>query len=407
MKKILLSAAAFAVVAVSAVAVAPTTSEAVPAFARQTGAACLSCHFNRIPKLTAFGANFRINAFRDMGEQALLEDDGLSLPATFNSSLIFKAQVRSDNGAAGAFGSGSKNAIMWPEEAALLVGGRYGEHLGGLTEIGLVEPAAALSYKIAYVLDTDMGPIAIQGASTDGLGLGYAWSEGSNTLSHNTRSAQTRSTALENSTVMAAGVTTVNVAGKLNDMIFFALGMNAQAGGPTITAAGVGGGWTSSLKPHARLALTTELAGLDTIVGGWWARHVAANTANAPTNTTYGLDLQMQGDLGDLSLGFYLPVVLKAENGGGKSVAGGTNDTGYYPLVEVAFGHAGVRVGYDMSKQETAGTSVKQNTFVVGGYFSLAQNFELDLEYMSRTNPGYTAGAASLKRTTLLVEYVY
>jgi hypothetical protein len=49
MKKMIFSAVAFAVVAVSAVAVAPTTSEAVPSFARQTGASCNSCHFQSIP----------------------------------------------------------------------------------------------------------------------------------------------------------------------------------------------------------------------------------------------------------------------------------------------------------------------------------------------------------------------
>ena len=53
MKKSILSAAAFAVVAVSAVAVAPTTSEAIPAFARQTGAACLSCHEFRPVRMQA------------------------------------------------------------------------------------------------------------------------------------------------------------------------------------------------------------------------------------------------------------------------------------------------------------------------------------------------------------------
>jgi len=133
MKKMLFSAVAFAVVAVSAVVVAPTTSEAVPAFARQTGAACLNCHFQAIPRLTAFGRNFKIGGFRDMGEQALLEDDHLSLPAVFNASLLFKARINVSNTAGGGFGGLDKSGIQWPDEAAFLVGGRYGSNIGGLT----------------------------------------------------------------------------------------------------------------------------------------------------------------------------------------------------------------------------------------------------------------------------------
>lgn len=41
MKKILLSAAAFSLVVASSLALMPTKAEAIPAFARQTGASCL------------------------------------------------------------------------------------------------------------------------------------------------------------------------------------------------------------------------------------------------------------------------------------------------------------------------------------------------------------------------------
>lgn len=154
MKKMLLSAAAFAVVAVSAVAVAPTTSEAVPAFARQTGAACLNCHFSAIPRLTAFGRTFRMNAFRDMGEQALIEDDHLSLPAIFNMSFLMKARISSGhttNGAGvtvasgGAIGGAVGNAtqIQFPDETALLFGGRVGEHMGMFVEMGAATVTSA------------------------------------------------------------------------------------------------------------------------------------------------------------------------------------------------------------------------------------------------------------------------
>ncbi|MBI5232947.1 MAG: hypothetical protein HY880_01185, partial [Deltaproteobacteria bacterium] len=36
-----------------------TDSDAVPAFARQTGFSCLTCHFQHFPGLNAFGRTFK------------------------------------------------------------------------------------------------------------------------------------------------------------------------------------------------------------------------------------------------------------------------------------------------------------------------------------------------------------
>ncbi|MDQ7059076.1 MAG: hypothetical protein Q9N62_11955 [Ghiorsea sp.] len=94
MKKIILSAASLAVAAVASVSVVPTTSEAVPAFARQTGAACLNCHFQAIPRLAAMGREFRAGGFIDASVD-LIEDDHLSLPAVLNASVLFKARMGS------------------------------------------------------------------------------------------------------------------------------------------------------------------------------------------------------------------------------------------------------------------------------------------------------------------------
>jgi len=127
MKKIILSAASLAVAAVASVSVVPTTAEAVPAFARQTGAACLNCHFGAIPRLAQMGREFRMNGFRDLSQDAV-EDEHLSIPAFFNASLLMKARVQVNRGDAGL------TELQWPDESALLFGGRFGEHAGGLQE---------------------------------------------------------------------------------------------------------------------------------------------------------------------------------------------------------------------------------------------------------------------------------
>lgn len=41
----------------------PGEAEAVPAFARQTGMACNSCHFQHFPTLNAFGRAFKAGGY--------------------------------------------------------------------------------------------------------------------------------------------------------------------------------------------------------------------------------------------------------------------------------------------------------------------------------------------------------
>ncbi len=393
MKKILLSAAAFAVVAVSAVAVAPTTSEAVPAFARQTGAACLSCHFQRIPKLTAMGRDYKLGAYRDTSGE-LLEDDALSLPMAFNGSFLFKAQIRSADNVGGA---GDNLGIMYPEEAALLTGGRLGTNIGAFTEWA----GGPLSYKIFTAWDLGGATLGVGLYSSDALGLGWAMQDPSNTIVRNTRASQFRPGYFRN--LMQEGVSGVG-AYYASDAIYVGAAANIPNAGNN-PSGDVG---FVALDPslYARVAVMAELAGLDAVIGAYYAG--GTNNANnlaavggvgaVAAFKQYGLDLQMQGDLGGASIGIYANAHLKGENPYVAAQTVATNDTGYFVTSDIAFGHAGVRVGY--ASHETA--NVNTRTTILGAWYSLAQNVELDLEANINTSAGATTTV-----TTLLIEYVY
>ncbi|HKI62082.1 MAG TPA: hypothetical protein VKA31_07295, partial [Mariprofundaceae bacterium] len=138
MKKTLLSAAAFAVVAVSAVAVAPTTSEAIPAFARQTGAACLSCHFQTFPAINGFGRAFKKGSFTDVGEQALVEDDNLSIPSVLNATVVIRGDFTNTKVTGLPIGTTNPNISSgaWniPSETPILIAGRLGSNTGAFVE---------------------------------------------------------------------------------------------------------------------------------------------------------------------------------------------------------------------------------------------------------------------------------
>jgi len=409
MKKLLLSVASFAVVAVTAMVSAPTTSEAVPAYARQTGAACLSCHFQSIPRLNAFGRNFRLNAYTDMGEQPLIEDDHLSMPATLNATLLVKSQATFQSTAQGG------NVIDWPNESAIWIGGRLSEHAGGTAEWGA---DGAVTTKVWYKMDIDNGIIAVGGGMTDALGANFMFNDPSNATARPTRGWLSRPDFLDRAGIMTRAMTAFGAYGYFNDLIYVAAGGIIPHDGTTPGAAVGGAVIDFKMSPYLRAVITTELAGLDTVAGVYYAsvKHSAINAAafgaaGVATATTIGFDLQMQGDVGDLSVGFYLPVQIKGERAASANAAGQIteNAIGYAPALNIAFGHLGVRVMYDYTKRknDVANTATTRKRTTVGGWYSVAQNVELMLDWQSlRVTPG-AAAATTTTRTVLTVEYVY
>src|SRR5574340_1570459 len=105
MKKIVLSLAG----ALAATAFAPEAS-AIPSFARQTGMACNSCHFQTYPALTSFGRAFKSGGYTMIGAQGKVEGEhGLSIPETLNASVYAQLRYIKTGGTSFAAG-GTKTA---------------------------------------------------------------------------------------------------------------------------------------------------------------------------------------------------------------------------------------------------------------------------------------------------------
>jgi hypothetical protein len=111
---------------------------AVPSFSRQMGVSCTACHSqNSYPALNAFGRKYKASGFTLMGQQGLIESSEtndsekgnlLSLPDTFNASFILKIRAQA--------GDESDSKLEFPDEAALILGGRVSKHIGSFIEIG-------------------------------------------------------------------------------------------------------------------------------------------------------------------------------------------------------------------------------------------------------------------------------
>jgi hypothetical protein len=405
MKKIILSAASLAVAAVASVSVVPTTAEAVPAFARQTGAACLNCHFQAIPRLAQMGREFRANGMTDTSAD-LIEDEHLSLPVAFGASVLFKARMGTNNNGDN-WDSGSDNAFQFPDEAALLMGGRVGEHTGALAEWA----GGPLSYKLVHMIEAGEGSVGLILASTDALGTAYSFNNPSNALIRNTRGSQFRPGFLKDSSVQqgvsgyGAYYTTdsihIGVAQFINN---FESNISGPAGGAAMV---LGQGlvsfdlaWKGDFADFDTVASLYSISGTQSHKSGLADNEAAVRTDYSETTT--GVALQMQGEVSGALVGLYAVVQFAGEQ---KDNAGtvtadltGFNLLGTYSLNPSLL----VKLGYSNTTDAAGITDVSNDTVVVGAVYDVAQNFALDLEYNSRT--GDSADANS---TTLLFEYVY
>ena len=132
----------------------PKSAQAIPAFARQTGMACSTCHFQHFPALNAFGRYFKAGGYTMVGGQSMVEGDMLSLPSTLNASIVLKVRYQKTNGDDDSSGT-NKGEFQFPDEAALFLGGRIGEHMGFAYEMGLNGEGFDnfTSFKMPFVYD--------------------------------------------------------------------------------------------------------------------------------------------------------------------------------------------------------------------------------------------------------------
>ncbi|MEW8428204.1 MAG: hypothetical protein G8D61_00715, partial [gamma proteobacterium symbiont of Ctena orbiculata] len=128
----------------------PQQASAVPAFARQTGMPCTACHFQHFPALNSFGRSFRSGGYTLTGGQGMIEGDDISLPLMLNASVITKLRYVKSNGNTNT--GSDYGVIEWPDEAALLVGGKLAKDAGFLMELGLTDANSFLSTKVHFNL---------------------------------------------------------------------------------------------------------------------------------------------------------------------------------------------------------------------------------------------------------------
>jgi len=412
MRKFFLSAAAFAVVAVSAVAVAPNTAEAIPAFARQTGAACLSCHYQTFPAINAFGRAFKMGSFTDVGEEALVEDDNLSIPAVLNATFVVRGAFTNTN----TTGSASESTYEIPKDAVLMLAGRLGSNSGAFIEFD----GGAANWQLLNSFDVGGFKVGI-GAHKSGFG-GSGVLELSNVFGQHSGKLDGKNISAINAAGFNADTTGIG-AWVGNDLGIVQFAVIAPAT-DTVNTANLG----LSLGKLVRGIATLDVGGWDTLVGfgvvtGTAGRGTAAGTVatldkvRVPMNLQF-VDAQMQGDIGDMSVGFYADWVHangKTSSAGtgnfyGGSILDGQDYDGFSirgeiePLDRLLLG---VGYGYNKTTQVAGSANAESTvkTFHLAATYTIYQNMDLNVVYKdAQTDAGTTAAPTSTTTRTTLVE---
>lgn len=287
----------------------PGQASAVPAFARQKAKPCTSCHFQHFPALNEFGREFRAEGYTmvDEDEKALIREDDLSLPMVLNASLITKLRYNKTNG--NTKEGTDYGVIEWPDEAALMVGGRLAESAGFLMELGLVDANSFLSTKlhfnVAMLGETHLSVIPF---STDGLGVAYGFELLNTGAQRSQRPIESRSgysaaQALGLGSGEATGIALV--ASNSHYFINYSPWVPGWSDTNTTVRA-------SGLSHYLRAAYTTLIGVADTGFGmQYWTGDATAALNDGTGNTTdiktdgWIVDAQVQTTVGSMPLGMY------------------------------------------------------------------------------------------------------
>lgn len=382
--------AAFAMAAIVA-----TPSQAMPAFARQTGKACSTCHFQHYPALNSYGQEFKSAGYTEVGKQPLVKGSDLSLPSILNASLFFKFRYQDSNGK-DLSGTPTVASGDWqvPDEFALLLGGRVTENIGFMLEGQMVDPTVSFlagfkmpaMYKVGETVRVGVVPY-----TTDALGASYGFELLNTGAVRNVRINEHRN---ETSAQQYIGTATeaTGAAFVASHSMFFA---NVSRWTPNHATNASGQKLSST---YVRVAVTPSFGDWELGAGvqSWSGKAKDATGLGINEIKAWAIDFQAQGAVGSLPLGVYVTHANAAGTTPGSATpnlfnANPEDEKATVILGELGFlpGRATLQLAYRWAETGAlAANNPKDNAWTVGATYQIAQNVQLQAQYTSRSKGG-------------------
>jgi hypothetical protein len=301
-------------------ALAPTSAQAVPSFARQTGQNCVACHAGgQFPELTPYGRMFKLTGYT-IGERAL----PLSMMGVVSASKV-KDTTKSDDPPADF----QKNRSLIFSSASLFVAGKVTENIGLFSQITYD------NYAAPGVAPDGAGAQGFKGhTSADNIDLRFAdryidskrdliyglsvnnnpsvsdpWNTAAAWMQYVPNPSPSSSQFIDGNAPYPGFGSGGNIAG-LNAYVYLNKTLYAELGGyqtanrsRSILSSGINDAGTTKLKgvnPYWRLALTREWGAHNIMVGtsGMYSKVYDGPDQSDPStvhqNKDYGADVQYQ-----------------------------------------------------------------------------------------------------------------
>jgi hypothetical protein len=375
-----------ALAAIGLFAICTTGAEATPAFARQMATDCMTCHYQNMPKLNSFGREFKLSGFTMTGGAQELTGEksgGLALPSTLNMAFVIKARYHDIADKDGTKGN-NQNLIEIYDESAFIFGGKIGENFG--TSMEFIEGLAG--GKLIYSKPFDIGRLGVSIFMTDGLGVFSGLEVMSTGLYRPVRQFENRKRANIFQKLGVGDGAAQGVQAYYSGHGFFAtIGQYVPVYGASTDTERDGH------KTFARLTYEHDIAGFNVAVGGYYLdgdvrdNNTTITTKDAYDRESMGLDLQVQGDVADMSLMVTAGWVLKNDytDKGTVGVAQDSDITGYSVAAQLNPTDTwGVKLAYlsmDDDSVGVVGDEGDEDTINVGLEYNVDQNLRLVLEY--------------------------
>jgi len=393
----------------AAIMAVPQEASAVPAFARQTGMACTACHFQHYPAINAFGRAFKQEGFTMKGAQSMVEGEYLSIPVALNASLVTKVRYQKTNGGTSGTDFGE---LQFPDEAALLIGGRGGEHVGFLLEFATFGEADTTtgefslfgSYKTHFnwkVNDFNLGAVLF---STDAGGASYGFELLNTGAQRFQRVAEDRTASSAQQFVGLGAGPAEGIAVVASHPLGY---VNYSLWVPEHGTTAVNG-----FSHYLRAAATPQILGWDTGFGVQWFGGESSFQDRGHIDTEgWAVDAQAQGMVLGRPLGVYLAYAQARPTPTNVFNAGRPDDRkAFSALAEVGVipNMLTVFTGY-VDGDTGAATKSEDNRLLVGTTFMIAQNVELQLSntffFGDRYDPKPASGGDNLFTAMLFAAF--
>lgn len=367
-----------------------TPSQAVPAFARQTGKACATCHFQHYPTLNDYGRDFKANGYTAQGKQGTVKgtkDNELSIPDVLNASVFLKTRYQKTNGTDANPAAPTTNSGQWqaPDEFALLFGGRVTSNIGFLLEAQLIDPAAGTiaGFKMPMMYDVAGKKMGVIPFTTDALGVAYGFELMNTGSVRNVRVFEDRKTSSAQQYLGTDGAA-FGAAFVVYDPTWH---VNFSRWGRNHNAMGAGNVSTAPDANYLRAAYTPTLGDWDTAVGvQLWRGSPRDDTgALVDTNAT-SIDAQAQGVVGGKPLGLYFTHASVPDDANTvfKRNSSATTFAAEYGIIPN-------KATLMFAFRNATANGTADNSWMIGGTYQLAQNVTFQLQHT--TNTSVTAAA--------------